>query len=82
MLDLSRIVTRITQGQAPGEMTPLGGGEAPAADTAGTGAPVSRSISAAAAAPEAAPDARAVADRVYELLRRDALIAAERTGKT
>ncbi len=82
MLDLSMIVAQMTQGQGAAPMTPLGTGQSavggePAGEPSGgtaAGGPVP------AAAPAAPVDPRAVADRVYELMRRDLLVYNERQG--
>lgn len=83
MLDLSVILAQMTQGQAPAEMTPLG--TAPAA--AGSAAPGGESTAGAASAPAPgaatgapAVDPHVIADRVYELMRRDLLVHVERLG--
>lgn len=83
MLDLTQVVKRITQGQPAAEMTPLA---APQADTAeGGGAPVAGPSATAGGQPQAAatpgaPDARLVADKVYELMRSDLRVLNERRG--
>ncbi|MBI5876493.1 MAG: hypothetical protein HZB53_02500 [Chloroflexi bacterium] len=83
MLDLSVVIAQMTQGQPAAPMTPLGTGAAAAGEAAAPaqapagGAPASTPTGGAAAAPV---DARAVADRVYELMRRDLLVHQERTG--
>ena len=78
MLDFSVLVQQLTQGQAPAEMTVLQTpqpGSGPAPESAAQQAPAS-----AAPAPSAAAnvDARVIAERVYELMRRDLLIQKER----
>jgi hypothetical protein len=83
MLDFTQVVKRITQGQPAAEMTPLSapqaesaeGGGAPAAGPAAAGG----SQQQAAAAP-GAPDARQVADKVYEMMRSDLRVLNERRG--
>ena len=83
MLDFTQVVKRITQGQPAAEMTPLtvpqaesaeGGGAAVAGPsaTAGGRSPVTES--------SGAPEARLIADKVYELMRSDLRVLNERRG--
>mgnify|MGYP006951309627 CR=1 FL=1 len=72
MLDFTQVIKRITQGQPAADMTPF---TAPQAEpTEGAGAPVAGPAATAEGQPQAAagsgaPDARLVADKVYELMR-------------
>ena len=83
MLDFTQVVRRITQGQPAAEMTPLTvpqaeSTEGDVAPVAGPAATVGGEQPAAAAS--GAPDARMVADKVYELMRGDLRVLNERRG--
>ena len=83
MLDFTQVVKRITQGQPAADMTPLAVPQAES--TEGGGAPVAGPSTTAGGQPHAAaasgvPDARLVADKVYELMRSDLRVLNERRG--
>lgn len=83
MLDFTQVVKRITQGQPVAEMTPFTVPQAEPAE--GNGAPVAGPSATAggqqpAAAASGAPEARLIADKVYELMRSDLRVLNERRG--
>ena len=83
MLDFTQVVKRVTQGQPAAEMTPFTVPQAEPAE--GGGAPVAGPSATVGGQPQAAtasgtPDARLVADKVYELMRSDLRVLNERRG--
>lgn len=82
MLDLRAITQRLTQGQPAADMVVAqrGGASGPEAEAA-PGPPASESASAAAGPTAPAVDPKAVAQRVYELMRQELAVERDRRGR-
>ncbi len=80
MLDLSVLFRQLTQGQPPADMTLL---HAPQPGQGAAEASAAPGPSAAPVPPEASAsvDARMIAERVYELMRKDLRIQNERRAR-
>ena len=78
MLDLTIVTRKLTQGQPPAEMEPRVQRQESTAPEAAASGPATPAASPAA---KARIDPHAVAERVYELMRRDMAIARDRCGQ-
>ena len=82
MLDLRAMTQRLTQGQPAADMVVAqrGGPSSPEAETA-PGPPASEAASEAAAPAVPSVDPKAVAQRVYELMRQELAVERDRRGR-